>query len=180
MTVIGYTMMWEQAGAKELVRGVQLAEAVGFEFAVISNHYFPWVDAMGHSPYAWSVLGAAPQVTSRIELMTCVTCPTKRYHPAVAAQKAATVGVLSDGRFILGLGAEENLNEHVTGSGWPPVSDIMSFPGGRQRPFRDRRSRHPAAPATTRRSRLRHFPEEARRRDQDRLGALSLTAPIRH
>ena len=114
--------MCEQAGPKELVRDVQMAEATGFEFAVISDHYFPWVDAMGHSPYAWSVLGAAAQATSRIELMTYVTCPIKRYHPAVVAQKAATVGVLSDGRFTLGLGAGENLNEHVTGGGWPPVN----------------------------------------------------------
>ncbi len=122
MTVIGYTMMCEQTGPKELVRDVQLAEAAGFDFAVISDHYFPWVEAMGHSPYAWSVLGAAAQVTSRIELMTYVTCPIKRYHPAVVAQKAATVGLLSDGRFTLGLGAGENLNEHVTGGGWPPVN----------------------------------------------------------
>ena len=89
---------------------------------MISDHYFPWVDAMGHSPYAWSVLGAAAQATSRIELMTYVTCPIKRYHPAVVAQKAATVGLLSDGRFTLGLGAGENLNEHVIGGGWPPVN----------------------------------------------------------
>jgi G6PDH family F420-dependent oxidoreductase len=122
VTVIGYTMMCEQAGPKELVRDVQLAEAAGFEFAVISDHYFPWVDAMGHSPYAWSVLGAAAHATSRIELMTYVTCPIKRYHPAIVAQKAATVGLLSDGRFTLGLGAGENLNEHVTGGGWPPVN----------------------------------------------------------
>ena len=93
VTVIGYTMMCEQAGPKELVRDAQLAETAGFEFAVISDHYFPWVDAMGHSPYAWSVLGAAAQATSRIELMTYVTCPIKRYHPAVVAQKAATVGL---------------------------------------------------------------------------------------
>lgn len=122
MAVIGYTMMCEQSGPKELVRDVQLAEDAGFEFAVISDHYFPWVDAMGHSPYAWSVLGAAAQVTKRIELMTYVTCPIKRYHPAVVAQKAATVAILSDGRFTLGLGAGENLNEHVTGGGWPPVN----------------------------------------------------------
>jgi G6PDH family F420-dependent oxidoreductase len=122
MTAIGYTMMCEQAGPKELVSDVQRAEEAGFEFAVISDHYFPWVDAMGHSPYAWAVLGAAAQVTSRIELMTYVTCPIKRYHPAVVAQKAATVGILSDGRFTLGLGSGENLNEHVTGGGWPPVN----------------------------------------------------------
>ncbi len=122
MTMIGYTMMCEQAGPKELVRDVQAAEEAGFGFAVISDHYFPWVDAMGHSPYAWSVLGAAAQATSTIELMTYVTCPIKRYHPAIVAQKAATVDLLSDGRFTLGLGAGENLNEHVTGGGWPPVN----------------------------------------------------------
>jgi G6PDH family F420-dependent oxidoreductase len=122
MTTIGYTMMCEQTGPKELVRDVQMAESAGFEFAVISDHYFPWVEAMGHSPYAWSVLGAVAQATSQIELMTYVTCPIKRYHPAVVAQKAATVALLSDGRFTLGLGAGENLNEHVTGGGWPPVN----------------------------------------------------------
>jgi G6PDH family F420-dependent oxidoreductase len=77
---------------------------------------------MGHAPYAWSVLGAVTQVTERVELMTYVTCPTMRYHPAVVAQKAATVDLLSDGRFTLGLGAGENLNEHVVGRGWPPVN----------------------------------------------------------
>lgn len=122
MTTIGYTLMCEQSGPKGLVRDVQLAEDAGFDFAVMSDHYFPWVRAQGHSPYAWSVLGAAAQVTSSIELMTYVTCPIKRYHPAVVAQKAATVGVLADGRFTLGLGAGENLNEHVTGGGWPPVN----------------------------------------------------------
>src|SRR5579862_4770174 len=104
MTAIGYTMMCEQTGPKELVRDVQAAEDAGFDFAVISDHYFPWVDAMGHSPYAWSVLGAAAQATSRIPLMTYVTCPTMRYHPAVVAQKAATLQLLSQGRFRLGLG----------------------------------------------------------------------------
>ena len=122
MTRIGYTMMCEQSGPKELVRDVQAAEGAGFDFAVISDHYFPWVDAMGHSPYAWSVLGAAAHATTDIELMTYVTCPIKRYHPAVVAQKAATVALMSDGRFTLGLGAGENLNEHVTGGGWPPVN----------------------------------------------------------
>jgi G6PDH family F420-dependent oxidoreductase len=122
VATIGYTMMCEQSGPKELVRDVQAAEQAGFEFAVISDHYFPWLDAMGHSPYAWSVLGAAAQATDDIGLMTYVTCPIKRYHPAVVAQKAATMSVLSDGRFTLGLGAGENLNEHVTGGGWPPVN----------------------------------------------------------
>ena len=119
MTLIGYTMMCEQAGPKQLVRDVVLAEQAGFDFAVISDHYFPWLEAQGHSPYAWSVLGAAAQATSRIPLMTYVTCPIRRYHPAVVAQKAATMQLLSDGRFTLGLGAGENLNEHIVGGQWP-------------------------------------------------------------
>jgi len=119
MVKIGYTMMCEQAGPRELVRDVVAAERVGFDFAVISDHYFPWLVEQGHSPYAWSVLGAAAQATERIPLMTYVTCPTFRYHPAVIAQKAATVALLSEGRFSLGLGAGENLNEHVVGGGWP-------------------------------------------------------------
>jgi G6PDH family F420-dependent oxidoreductase len=119
MTMIGYTMMCEQAGPKQLVRDVVLAEEAGFDFAVISDHYFPWLDSQGHSPYAWSVLGAAAQATDRIPLMTYVTCPIRRYHPAVVAQKAATMQLLSDGRFTLGLGAGENLNEHIVGGGWP-------------------------------------------------------------
>jgi len=86
-----------------------------------SDHYSPWLEAQGHAPYAWTVLGAAAQATSTMELMTYVTCPTLRYHPAVVAQKAATLGVLSEGRFTLGLGAGENLNEHVVGEGWPAV-----------------------------------------------------------
>ena len=122
MTTFGYTLLCEQSGPKDLVRDAARAEGSGFDFAVISDHYFPWLDSMGHSPYAWSVLGAVAQVTTAMELMTYVTCPIKRYHPAVVAQKAATVSLLSDGRFTLGLGAGENLNEHVTGGGWPPVN----------------------------------------------------------
>jgi G6PDH family F420-dependent oxidoreductase len=117
----GYTMMCEQAGPRQLVEDVVAAEAAEFDFAVISDHYFPWLEEQGHSPYAWSVLGAASWATSRIPLMTYVTCPSFRYHPAVVAQKAATVQLLSKGRFTLGLGSGENLNEHVVGAGWPPV-----------------------------------------------------------
>ncbi|EGG46982.1 LLM class F420-dependent oxidoreductase [Streptomyces griseoaurantiacus] len=119
MVKIGYTMMTEQAGPRALVDHVAQAEGVGFDFSVTSDHYFPWLREQGHSPYAWAVLGAAAQATSRIPLMTYVTCPTFRYHPAVVAQKAATLQLLSEGRFRLGLGAGENLNEHVVGSGWP-------------------------------------------------------------
>ncbi|QOV33597.1 LLM class F420-dependent oxidoreductase [Streptomyces ferrugineus] len=121
MVKIGYTMMTEQAGPRELVDHLVRAEAAGFDFSVTSDHYFPWLRSQGHSPYAWSVLGAAAQATSRIPLMTYVTCPTVRYHPAVVAQKAATMQSLSGGRFRLGLGSGENLNEHVVGGGWPSV-----------------------------------------------------------
>jgi len=114
--------MSEQSAPRELVVHAAGAERAGFDFEVISDHYFPWLDEMGHSPYAWSVLGAVTQVTERVELMTYVTCPLMRYHPAVVAQKAATVDLLSDGRFTLGLGAGENLNEHVVGRGWPPAN----------------------------------------------------------
>ena len=105
MVRIGYTMMTEQAGPRELVEHVVRAEEAGFDFSVTSDHYFPWLEEQGHSPYAWSVLGAAAQATSRIPLMTYVTCPTMRYHPAVVAQKAATLQLLSEGRFRLGLGS---------------------------------------------------------------------------
>ncbi|MBY8848459.1 LLM class F420-dependent oxidoreductase [Saccharothrix sp. MB29] len=119
---IGYTLMTEQAGPRDLVRHAALAEQAGFDFEVMSDHYSPWLDEQGHAPYAWSVLGAVTQATRRVELMTYVTCPTMRYHPAVVAQKAATVQLLSDNRFTLGLGAGENLNELVVGQGWPPVN----------------------------------------------------------
>ncbi|MEU6406623.1 LLM class F420-dependent oxidoreductase [Streptomyces sp. NPDC046985] len=121
MVQIGYTMMTEQAGPRELVGHVVRAEEVGYDFSVTSDHYSPWLRSQGHSPYAWSVLGAAAQATSRIPLMTYVTCPSFRYHPAVVAQKAATMQLLSEGRFRLGLGSGENLNEHVVGGGWPAV-----------------------------------------------------------
>jgi G6PDH family F420-dependent oxidoreductase len=122
MTRFGYTLMTEQSGPRELVAYAQRAEQAGFDFEVSSDHYFPWLDSMGHAPNAWTTLGAVAQVTERVELMTYVTCPIMRYHPAVVAQQAATLGVLSNGRFLLGLGAGENLNEHVIGQGWPPAN----------------------------------------------------------
>ncbi|MAU80526.1 MAG: LLM class F420-dependent oxidoreductase [Gordonia sp.] len=126
-TRFGYTLMTEQAGPKELVRYAVGAEEVGFDFEVSSDHYFPWLSAQGHAPYAWSVLGAVAHATERVDLMTYVTCPTIRYHPAVVAQKAATLQLLADGRFTLGLGAGENLNEHVVGEGWPAVGDRQAM-----------------------------------------------------
>jgi len=119
---IGYTMMTEQTGPRELVSDLVRAEQVGFDFSVSSDHFFPWLDAQGHAPHAWTVLGAAAQATERIPLMTYVTCPIVRYHPVIVAQMAATMQILSEGRFTLGLGAGENLNEHVVGGGWPPVN----------------------------------------------------------
>jgi G6PDH family F420-dependent oxidoreductase len=118
---IGYTLMTEQSGPTDLVRYAVAAEQAGFAFEVCSDHYFPWLDAQGHAPYAWSVLGAVAHATERVELMTFVTCPTFRYHPAVVAQQAATMGLLSENRFTLGLGSGENLNEHVVGLGWPSI-----------------------------------------------------------
>jgi len=122
MTRFGYTLMTEQSGPKELVSYAQAAEEAGFDFEVSSDHYSPWLTEQGHAPYAWTVLGAVAHATERVELMTYVTCPTLRYHPAVVAQKAATLQLLADGRFTLGLGAGENLNEHVVGQGWPAVA----------------------------------------------------------
>ncbi|HKG38363.1 MAG TPA: TIGR03557 family F420-dependent LLM class oxidoreductase [Conexibacter sp.] len=123
MTRFGYTMMCEQSRPDQLVRDLQAAEQAGFDFSVISDHYAPWLDSQGHSGYAWSILGAAAQATEQIPLMTYVTCPILRYHPAVVAQKAATMQILSGGRFRLGLGAGENLNEHVVGERWPMVGE---------------------------------------------------------
>jgi G6PDH family F420-dependent oxidoreductase len=120
-TRFGYTLMTEQSGPRELVRYAVAAERAGFDFEVSSDHYSPWLTEEGHAPYAWSVLGAVAQATERVELMTYVTCPTMRYHPAVVAQKAATMGLLTEGRFTLGLGSGENLNEHTVGAGWPAV-----------------------------------------------------------
>ena len=111
--------MTEQAGPKELVRYAVSAEQAGFDFEVCSDHFSPWLTSQGHAPNAWAVLGAVAAMTERVGLYSFVTCPTMRYHPAVVAQQAATVQILADGRFTLGLGSGENLNEHVVGAGWP-------------------------------------------------------------
>jgi G6PDH family F420-dependent oxidoreductase len=121
MVKLGYKLMSEQHGPADLVRNAKRAEQAGFDFAAISDHYFPWLKEQGHSPFAWSVLGAVAEATEQLGLMTAVTCPVMRYHPAIIAQAAATMGLLTDGRFTLGLGAGERLNEHVVGAGWPGV-----------------------------------------------------------
>ncbi|MBL6457823.1 TIGR03557 family F420-dependent LLM class oxidoreductase [Belnapia sp. T6] len=119
MTTLGYKLMAEEHDPRALVRNLVAAEAAGFEFSAISDHFSPWVEEQGHASFAWSVLGAMAQATSRIGLMTAVTCPIMRYHPAIIAQAAATLAILSEDRFVLGLGAGERLNEHVVGQGWP-------------------------------------------------------------
>ena len=121
MTRFGYTLMTEQSGPKDLVRYAVSAERAGFDFEVSSDHFSPWLTTQGHAPNAWTLLGAVAHATERVALYTYVTCPTMRYHPAVVAQQAATLQILADGRFTLGLGAGENLNEHVVGKGWPTI-----------------------------------------------------------
>ena len=121
MPSYGYSLMCELYDPNELLAQAARAEAAGFDFLTISDHFHPWLFSHHHSPYAWSVLGALAAQTERVELVSLVTCPTIRYHPAIVAQKAATVAVMSGGRFRLGVGAGENLNEHVVGRGWPPA-----------------------------------------------------------
>ena len=109
------------------MRQAKLAEASGFDFVEISDHYHPWLDSQGHSPFAWTVLGAIAASTDAIGLATGVTCPTVRYHPAIVAQAAATLALVSDGRFTLGVGAGERLNEHVVGRGFPAVAERQAM-----------------------------------------------------
>jgi G6PDH family F420-dependent oxidoreductase len=116
---IGYKLATEGFSPKELIRQAVLAEQAGFDFVEMSDHYHPWVEAQGHSAFTWSLLAVIAAKTERIGLATGVTCPSMRYHPAVIAQAAATMALLSDGRFTLGVGAGERLNEHVTGEGFP-------------------------------------------------------------
>jgi coenzyme F420-dependent glucose-6-phosphate dehydrogenase len=121
VTKLGYTLSSEEFDAPNLVAQAERAERAGFDFASISDHFHPWVDEQGESPFVWGTLGAISQRTERIELMTGVTCPTTRIHPAIVAQAAATAASLLPGRFSLGVGSGENLNEHVTGERWPGV-----------------------------------------------------------
>jgi G6PDH family F420-dependent oxidoreductase len=118
---IGFKLMAEVHEPRELVRQTIRAEEAGFDFVEISDHYHPWLYSHEHSSFAWSVLAAAAARTERIRLATGVTCPTTRYHPAIVAQAAATTQLLADGRFVLGVGSGERLNEHVVGDAWPSV-----------------------------------------------------------
>jgi G6PDH family F420-dependent oxidoreductase len=119
---LGYSVSSEEHPARDLVRFARRAEAAGFEYASISDHFHPWVEAQGNSPFVWTVLGAIADATTTLRLGTGVTCPTVRYHPAVVAQAAATVASLAPGRFFLGVGTGERLNEHIVGGPWPPYA----------------------------------------------------------
>ncbi|HSE03922.1 MAG TPA: TIGR03557 family F420-dependent LLM class oxidoreductase [Methylomirabilota bacterium] len=116
---LGYKLSSEEQGPRELVRLARMAEDSGFAFTLISDHFHPWTDRQGQSPFVWSVIGGIAQATRTLALGTAVTCPTMRIHPALVAQAAATCALLMEGRFFLGLGTGENLNEHIVGLGWP-------------------------------------------------------------
>jgi G6PDH family F420-dependent oxidoreductase len=116
---IGYKLATEAFGPKEIIRQAVLAEQAGFDFVEMSDHYHPWLEAQGHSAFTWNLLSAIAMKTEHIGLATGVTCPSVRYHPAIIAQAAATLAIISDGRFTLGAGAGERLNEHVVGLGFP-------------------------------------------------------------
>jgi G6PDH family F420-dependent oxidoreductase len=118
---IGYKLSSEEAPARDLVRFARAAEDHGFTFALISDHYHPWTDRQGQSPFVWSVLGGIAQNTTKLVVGTGVTCPTVRVHPAIVAQAAATVATMMPGRFFLGVGTGENLNEHIVSPSWPEV-----------------------------------------------------------
>jgi G6PDH family F420-dependent oxidoreductase len=124
---IGYWLSSEEQGPGALVENARLADEAGFEHVLISDHIHPWVDAQGHSPFVWGVIGAIAASTSRIRLGTAVTCPLIRIHPAIVAHAAATAQALLDGRFFLGVGTGENLNEHVLGDRWPRADERLEM-----------------------------------------------------
>jgi coenzyme F420-dependent glucose-6-phosphate dehydrogenase len=121
MTDLGYCLTSELHGPRDMVQNARLAEEAGFRFALISDHYHPWTSKQGHSPFVWGVIGGVAQATSQLTLGTGVTCPTIRIHPAIIAQAAATASLMLQGRFFLGVGTGENLNEHILGDRWPPA-----------------------------------------------------------
>lgn len=122
MTEIGYSLICEELPPEPLLRHARRAEESGFDFLTISDHFHPWISTQGESPFVWNMLGALSQVTEQIEIGTAVTCPTVRYHPAIVAQAAATSAKMLEGRFKLGLGSGEALNERIMGRVWPEAS----------------------------------------------------------
>ncbi|MDQ4064780.1 MAG: TIGR03557 family F420-dependent LLM class oxidoreductase [Actinomycetota bacterium] len=127
MPEIGYKLSSEEHGPRALVRNAARAEEVGFSFALISDHYHPWIDKQGESPFVWGVLGAIAEATERLVVGTAVTCPTIRIHPAIMAQAAATATALMPGRFLFGVGSGEHLNEHVLGDKWPEAEQRIDM-----------------------------------------------------
>lgn len=119
MVELGYKLSSEEQRPNDLVRYAAMAEDAGFTFSLISDHYHPWIDKQGQSPFVWCVIGGIAHATKRLRLGTGVTCPTVRVHPAIMAQAAATAAAMMEGRFFFGVGTGENLNEHVVGQGWP-------------------------------------------------------------
>jgi G6PDH family F420-dependent oxidoreductase len=126
MVKLGYFLSCEEFDAPELVRQAKLAEDHGFEALWISDHFHPWLGEQGNSPFVWSVIGALSQVTS-LPITTAVTCPTIRVHPAIVAQAAATSAVLTGGKFTLGIGSGEALNEHIFGDAWPNANTRLEM-----------------------------------------------------
>jgi G6PDH family F420-dependent oxidoreductase len=126
MASFGYFLSCEEFGPRELVRHARMAEEAGFERLWISDHFHPWNDAQGQSPFVWSVIGALSEAVS-IPVTTAVTCPTMRIHPAIIAQAAATAAVQLEGRFVLGVGSGEALNEHILGDPWPSAGVRLSM-----------------------------------------------------
>jgi G6PDH family F420-dependent oxidoreductase len=127
MTELGYALSSEEHAPNDLVRNAARAEEVGFTFALISDHIHPWVDAQGHSAFVWSAIGGIAQATERLKLGTGVTCPMIRIHPAIVAHATATCACMMEGRFFLGVGTGENLNEHVTGAKWPAPDERLEM-----------------------------------------------------
>ncbi len=120
---IGYALSSEEHAPLDLVRNATRAEEAGFAFSLISDHYHPWIDRQGENPFVWSVIGAIAASTRSTRLGTGVTCPLIRIHPAIVAQAAATAAAMMPGRFFLGVGTGENLNEHILGDRWPSTRE---------------------------------------------------------
>ena len=127
MLQVGYTLSSEEHAPGDLLLYGRIAEESGFDFLTISDHFHPWISRQGQSPLVWSVLGGLSVKTERLPVMTAVTCPTIRIHPAIVAQAAATTAALLPDRFILGVGSGENLNEHIVGMGWPPPEERLDM-----------------------------------------------------
>jgi coenzyme F420-dependent glucose-6-phosphate dehydrogenase len=127
MVEIGYTLSSEEHGPGDLLLYGRIAEEVGFDFLTVSDHFHPWTSRQGQSPFVWSVLGGLSVKTERVQILTTVTCPTIRVHPAIVAQAAATTACLLPDRFVLGLGTGENLNEHIVGMGWPRPQERLDM-----------------------------------------------------